>query len=138
MGPPGLNMQTTVWVLGLYFAAVLAVVAGMIGISYLLGQRHKDRATGEPYESGVLTTGSARVRFSVKFYLVALLFVVFDLETVFIVAWAVAFRQLGWGGYAAIVVFIAVLFVALVYLWRLGALDFGPANRKRKGKLPSQ
>lgn len=125
--------SATLWPLVLYFGAVLIVIGGMLGVSYLLGQRHKDRSTAVPYESGVTPTGSARIRFSVNFYLVAILFVIFDLEAVFIFAWAVAFRQLGWVGYAGLLVFVLVLVVALVYEWRLGALDWGsPRQLKQK------
>lgn len=113
--------------MAVYFAAVILVVASMIALSHFLGQRHWERATGEPYESGIPLTGSARVRLSAKFYLVAMLFVIFDLEAVFIFAWAAAARESGWSGYAAMVVFIVVLVAALVYEWRLGALDW--ANR---------
>ncbi len=111
------------WPLIVYCGAVLAVIGGMLGISFVLGQRHQERATNIPYESGVASTGSARVRFSPTFFLMAIFFVVFDLESVFIVSWAVAARELGWLGYAEICVFIAVLFAALVYLWREGALE---------------
>lgn len=129
-------METTVaktvalWPLAVYFAAVLVVVAGMLGLSYVLGERHKERATGEPYESGIVSTGSARLRLSAKFYLVAMLFVIFDLEAVFIFAWAVALRELGWIGYAEVIVFIGILLAALIYLWRVGALDWGTPGRK--------
>ncbi|HEY9436261.1 MAG TPA: NADH-quinone oxidoreductase subunit A [Blastocatellia bacterium] len=102
----------------------------MLALSYLLGQRHRARATGEPYESGVVSTGSARLRFSAQFYLVAMLFVIFDLEAVFIFAWAVAFREVGWTGYAGVLAFIGVLVAALIYEWRLGALDWGSKGRK--------
>jgi len=81
----------------------------------------------------MVPTGSARLRFSADFYLVAMLFVIFDLESVFIIAWAVAARELRWLGYAAIVAFIGVLLVSLAYLWRVGALDWGPLNRKPRG-----
>ncbi len=113
------------WPLVVYFAAVILLAAGMLAVSYLLGQRHMGRATGEPYESGVVSTGSARLRFPAQFYLVAMLFVIFDLEAVFIFAWAIAFRELGWAGYAGVLVFIGVLVAALIYAWRLGALDWG-------------
>ncbi len=113
------------WTLGIYSFLVLIVVAGMLVLSYLLGQRHDDRATGSPYECGILSEGSARVRLSAKFYLVAMFFVIFDLEAVFILAWSVAGRELGWSGYWEILIFIVVLFVTLLYLWRLGALDWG-------------
>jgi len=98
----------------------------MTAISYLLGQRHTSKATVQPFESGIVTVGYARLRFPVKFYLVAMFFVIFDLETVFIFAWAIAFRDVGWVGYIDMLVFVGVLVAALVYLWRLGALDWGP------------
>ncbi len=113
------------WPLAVYAAAVIVLVAGMLGVSYVLGQRHHERETGDPYESGIVSTGSARVRLSVKFYLVAMFFVIFDLEAVFLFAWAVAARELGWAGYAEALVFIGILVAALVYLWRSGALDWG-------------
>lgn len=119
---------TTLWPLAVYFAAVIALAAGMIGLSYILGQRHRDRQTGEPYESGIVSTGSARMRFDAKFYLMAMFFVIFDLESMFILAWAVAARQAGWSGYIEILIFVGVLVAALVYLWRIGALDW---NRRK-------
>jgi NADH-quinone oxidoreductase subunit A len=115
----------SVWPIAIYFIAVLLLVSGMMIMSYILGQRHSERATGQPYESGIAPTGEARLRFDVKFYLVAMIFVIFDLETVFIFAWSAAIRDLGWAGYVEILVFIGVLFVALVYLWRMGVLDWG-------------
>jgi NADH-quinone oxidoreductase subunit A len=118
------------WPLAAYFGLVLVVVLGMLGISYVLGEKHEERATGQPYESGILTTGTARVRLSVKFYLVAMFFVIFDLEAVFLFSWAVAAIELGWAGYAEAVIFIAILVAALIYLWRLGALDWGTDRRK--------
>ena len=116
--------ETRLWPLVVYFAAVIVVTAGMIALSFLLGQRHSEAETGKPYESGILATGSARMRVSVKFYLVAMFFVIFDLESVFIFAWAVSVRQVGWAGYVEVLVFVGVLVAALAYLWRLGALDW--------------
>jgi NADH-quinone oxidoreductase subunit A len=116
------------WPLALYFAAVIIVVVGMLGLSFVLGERHKEQATGEPYESGISPTGSARVRLSVKFYLVAVFFLIFDLEAAFIYAWAVALHEVGWTGYIEVLVFIGVLLVALIYLWRVGALDWTSAR----------
>jgi NADH-quinone oxidoreductase subunit A len=118
------------WPLAVYCLAVVAVAAGMIVVSWLLGQRHQDRTTGEPYESGILSTGSARLRLSVNFYLVAMFFVIFDLESVFIFAWAICVRQAGWTGYIEIAIFIGILIAALLYLWREGALDWGTMRRK--------
>ncbi len=121
------------WPLAVYILAVVALAVVIIALSYVIGQRHSEKATGEPFESGILTTGSARLRFSAKFYLVAMFFVIFDLEAAFIFAWAVAVPELGWMGYIEVLVFIVVLIVALVYLWRLGALDWGPASRPGSG-----
>jgi NADH-quinone oxidoreductase subunit A len=95
----------------------------MIGGSYVLGSRHKERATNEPFESGIIPTGSARLRFDVRFYLIAVFFVIFDLEALFIFAWALDVRTLGRQGYFGILIFIGVLMAALVYLWRVGALE---------------
>ena len=124
------------WPIAVYFAAVLVLVSAMIGFSYLLGQRHKERVTGEPYESGMISTGSAGIRFDIRFYLVAMIFVIFDLEAVFIFAWAVALRELGWAGYLEALIFIGILLAALVYLWRLGALEWGTARIKRNSRSP--
>jgi NADH-quinone oxidoreductase subunit A len=112
-----------------YFVAVLLLVATMLGLSFVLGQRRANRATETPFESGVLSVGSSQVQLSAEFYLVAIFFVIFDLETVFIFAWAVAFFELGWEGFAAVVVFIAILGVALVYELSTGALDWGLKTR---------
>jgi NADH-quinone oxidoreductase subunit A len=80
----------------------------------------------------MVSTGSARTRLDVKFYLVAMLFVIFDLEAVFIFAWSVSLREVGWQGYIEILLFIAILLAALFYLWRLGALDWGPSKLKKE------
>lgn len=112
------------WPIVLYGAAVFLIVAVMLGLSSILGERHHEPDTGMPYEGGVASTGTARVPISVKFYLVAIVFVVFDLEAVFLYAWAVAVRELGWAGYLEVLVFVSVLVAALAYLWRLGALDW--------------
>jgi NADH-quinone oxidoreductase subunit A len=118
------------WPLAVYIALVGMLVVAMLSLSFVLGQRHKDRATGSPYESGILSEGSARVRFSAKFYLVAMFFVIFDLEAVFLFAWAVAVRETGWTGYAEVLLFITVLLATLAYLWRVGALDWRQGSRR--------
>ncbi len=125
--------STPVWPLLVYAVVVFVLVAAILGLSYILGQRHRERATGEPYESGIVSTGSARLRMDVRFYLVAVFFVVFDLEAAFLFVWAVALRDIGWPGYVEGLIFIAILFAALVYLWRLGALDWG--TNRRKGRV---
>ena len=83
----------------LYAVVAFGLVAAILVLSSLLGQRHRERATGQPYESGIVPTGSARIRFPSHFYLVAMLFVIFDLEAVFLVAWAAAARDLRAAGY---------------------------------------
>lgn len=118
------------WPLVVFFIAALVVPAGMIVLSHVLGQRHNEHATGSPYEAGIVSEGSAEARFSIKFYLVAMFFVVFDLESVFIFSWAVAVRESGWAGYLEILFFTVILVATLVYLWRLGALDWGPRTRR--------
>ncbi len=115
-----------VWPLGAYFLVVVALAALLVTASHLLGERHRAPARGAPYESGIVSQGSARVRLSVEFYLVAAFFVVFDVEAVFVFAWAVAGRALGWGAFVELLVFVGVLLAALAYLWRSGGLDFSP------------
>ena len=123
--------EASLWPFLVYVAAVLLLVATMLGLSWLLGQRRANRATNMPFESGVLSVGSPQIHISVEFYLVAIFFVIFDLETAFVVAWAVAARELGWPGYVELVIFISVLLAALVYLRATGAIDWRTARQKR-------
>jgi NADH-quinone oxidoreductase subunit A len=125
----------TVWPMVFYFIAVILLVGGMLAVSFVLGERHREPATGAPYESGILSRGSAHLRLSAKFHLVAMLFVIFDLEAVFIILWAIAGRELGWAGYGEMLVFIGVLAAALGYLWRTGALDWFPAGPRAEENL---
>lgn len=120
-----MSFASELWPLAVYFIAVIILMGIILVLSYILGERHKERATDEPYEAGAPIIGSARQRLNARFYLVAMFFVIFDLEAVFIIAWALAARPLGWAGYIEILIFIGVLMAALVYLWRLGALDWG-------------
>ena len=122
--------ENVVWPLLIYAGAVLLVVVMMLGLSYFLGQRTKDHSRNEPYESGIESTGSARLRFPARFYLIAMFFVLFDIESVFIISWAIAFRELGWTGYASIVLFVLILFVVLLFEWRTGALDFETTGKQ--------
>ena len=125
------------WPMAVYFIAVVSLVAAMLGLSYFLGQRHRERSTNEPYESGIIPTGPSQARIHVRFYLVAMLFVIFDVEAVFVFAWAAALREAGWAGYIEMLIFIFILFAALFYLWRMGALDWGTEGLKKikiKGK----
>jgi NADH-quinone oxidoreductase subunit A len=122
----------TVWPAALYAALVLVVAALILTLSWLLGERQSHGSEAEQYESGIKPAGPLPRRLSVEFYQIALFFVIFDLEAVFIFAWAVSARQLGWLGYLELLVFVLLLFAGLVYLWRVGALDWGPAGRRRR------
>jgi NADH-quinone oxidoreductase subunit A len=125
-----LNQNAHLWPLLLYAALVVILLAVILSLSYILGQRHHERSTDLPYEGGIEQTGSARLRFSAQFYLVAMLFVIFDVEAVFIMLWALGFYQLGWPGYLGVALFIVQLVVVLIYEWGIGALDFGPDGLK--------
>jgi len=120
---------STLWPILVYAAFVIFMAAAMIIISHLLGERHQERLTGEPYESGVPVTSSARLRFTSQFYLIAMFFVIFDLDAAFIIAWAISFREVGWAGYIGIAVFIGILLALLIYEWRIGALNYGPVGK---------
>ncbi len=124
------------WPLVLYFVLVILLVVGMLVASALLGERHDEPATDAPYEGGIMSEGSARVRLSARFYLIAMFFVIFDLESVFLFSWAVAARELGWAAYVEALVFTFVLVAALVYLWRVGALDWSPGSIKKADEQP--
>ena len=126
-----LTLQAIVfWPFLIYAALALLLVGIMISLSWVLGERHKEKLTNEPYESGIPPTGNARLRFSSHFYLIAMFFVIFDLDAAFIMAWAVSFRELGLAGYLGVLVFILLFVVVLVYELGIGALNFGPDGKK--------
>jgi NADH-quinone oxidoreductase subunit A len=133
-----MSFVTELWPLGAYFVAVIILMVIILALSSVLGERHKERATDEPYEAGAPIIESARQRLNARFYLVAMFFVIFDLEAVFIIAWALAVRPLGWAGYIEILIFIGVLMAALVYLWRLGALDWGSQTSEIRKRIRSR
>ena len=110
--------------LGVGFAAV------MIGLSVLLGPKNPTPEKLAPYECGMPAVGDARERHSVKFYLVAMIFLLFDIEIAFLYPWVLSLRDLGWFGYTQIVTFFLILLVGYVYVWRKGVLDWGPAKRQ--------
>ena len=124
------------WAFTAFLIGVFGLCAFMLGASSLLGSRAWGRSKNEPFESGIVSTGSSRLRLSAKFYLVAMLFVIFDVEALFLFAWAVSVRESGWAGLIEATVFIAILLAGLVYLWRIGALDWAPTGRReRQAKL---
>lgn len=107
-----------------YFVLVVGFSLFALGLSHIIGKRTFSREKLMPYECGVDPIGSARIRFSIKFYLIAMLFIVFDIEAVFLYAFAVIFKELKWLGLIEIGIFILVLVVGLAYAWGKGALEW--------------
>lgn len=112
------------WPLLAYSVIVVVLICGLLVASALLGQKRKDHATHDVYESGVEGVGSAQFKISIPFYLTAILFIIFDLEAAFLFAWAISIREAGWVGFVEVFIFIFILVAGLVYLWRSGALDW--------------
>jgi NADH-quinone oxidoreductase subunit A len=110
----------------------LLVAGGMIGASALIGHKVKDRVKDSPYESGMEPVGSARERFSVKFYLVAMLFIVFDIEAIFLYPWAVVYRELKLFAFAEMLLFIVLVLCGFFYIWKKGVLDWSKEDREEE------
>ncbi len=110
--------------LALYTFAVLVLIGAILFLTSWLGEKKQTAEKQRPYECGIIPTGLARFRYPVPFYLVALFFLIFDVEAAFIFAWAVAFDELGWMGWFRITFFILVLLLSLFYIWKKGALDW--------------
>ncbi len=106
----------------LLLALSVAQAVMMVMMSHMASPTRRTPAKSSPYESGIVPLGDTRARFSVKFYLVAILFIVFDIETIFLIPWAVIFRDLGLFGLIEVLIFVLVLAVGLVYAWKKGAL----------------
>ncbi len=120
-----LNQSHSYWlVMALFFGLVLVVGLTMVLLPALFRPSAPNPVKSMPYESGMPPIGAAQQRFTVRYYVVAMLFVVFDIEAVFFYPWAVAFNQIGWYGLVEMVLFIALLLVAYLYAWRKGALDW--------------
>ena len=117
------------WAFTVYVIGAICICLTMIGLAALLGGRAYGRAKNKPFESGVDSVGNARLRFSAKFYLVAMFFVIFDVEALYLFAWSVSVRESGWVGFIEATIFITLLLVGLLYLWRIGALDWAPKKR---------
>ncbi len=120
--------------LALYAGIALFLVGVLLLLAWALGHKTRNEVKQQPYESGIAPTGAARLGEPVPFYLVAIFFIVFDVEIVFVVSWAVAYDLLGWAGFAQMSFFIFMLFLGLVYLWKAGGLDWGPSSMRRKQK----
>jgi NADH-quinone oxidoreductase subunit A len=104
--------------------AAAAISAVLIALSSLVGPKKPDPRKLAPYECGMTPIGGARVRFSVKFYLVAMLFILFDVEAIFLYPWAVVHRHLGWFGLAEMAIFILILVLGYIYIWKRGAFEW--------------
>lgn len=124
------------WAFAVYVVGAICICLTMIGVAALLGGRAYGRAKNKPFESGVDSVGNARLRFSAKFYLVAMFFVIFDVEALYLFAWSVSVRESGWVGFIEATIFITLLLVGLLYLWRIGALDWAPKKRVLTDKKP--
>lgn len=124
--PPTVSFLT----LGAYTLIAVGLIGVLLFLSWFLGQRTTSKIKNEPYESGVSPTGQAHLGEPVPFYLVAIFFIVFDVEMVFVVSWAVAYDLLGWAGYLQITFFILILFLGLLWLWKMGGLDWGPQPKR--------
>ena len=115
----------------MHFAIALGLAVAIVTLSYFIGQHKPNRAKVSPYECGVQPIGDAQGRFSVKFYLVGMLFILFDVEAVFLYPWAVILRELKMFGVWEMMVYIAIVLVGLFYVWKKGILDWGPHHPRR-------
>ncbi len=108
----------------LQFLVVIALGAGMLGLSALIGVKRPSREKLSPYECGMPPVGNTRERFSVSFYLIGMLFILFDVEAVFLYPWAVVYKSLKWFGFAEMFLYIVILLAGYIYIWKKGALDW--------------
>lgn len=106
----------------------MALAAGLLTVSFVLGKRVRNRVKDTPYESGINPTGDARGRFSVKFYLVAMLFILFDIEAIFLYPWVVVYRDLKMFGFVEMLVFVILILSGFFYIWKKGALDWSASD----------
>src|SRR6266581_2563998 len=112
----------------LQVAIAMAVATLMLGLSYLLGKKIRNRVKDMPYESGIVPTGDARQRFSVKFYLVGMLFILFDIEAIFLYPWVVVYRELKMFAFVEMLIFVVLILSGFFYIWKKGALDWSGAD----------
>lgn len=124
------------WAFAGFILGTLSLCIFMLTSGYLLGGRTQTDSKNVPFESGINSLGTARLRFSAKFYLVAMLFVIFDLETLYLYAWAIAIREVGWIGFIEAIIFIFILLAGLLYLVNVGAFNWTPerSQRLRRGR----
>ena len=132
-------VDDAIWQICVYGICVGVVIAVMLGLPPLLGERHwrkperqSESATAIPYECGIRPTGSAQVRPPVQYYLIAMFFVIFDVEAAYLYAWAVAVPETGWLGFIEVTIFVSILLASLAYLWLTGALDWHAHSQRRR------
>ena len=118
--------------LGIYAGMALLIVACLLFLAAVPGRKTRSLVKDQPYESGILPSRPAKLREPVPFYLVAIFFVIFDVEVIFIASWAVAYDLLGWAGFVNIAAFILILFLGLIHLWKVGGLEWGGSSRRLK------
>jgi NADH-quinone oxidoreductase subunit A len=106
----------------------MALAGGLLTVSYLLGKKVRNRVKDMPYESGITPTGDARSRFSVKFYLVGMLFILFDIEAIFLYPWVVVYRELKMFAFVEMLVFVILILSGFFYIWKKGALDWAASD----------
>jgi NADH-quinone oxidoreductase subunit A len=122
--------EPNVFSLAIFGLVVLVLIAFLLFVASWLGEKKPTQEKLRPYESGIIPTGTARLRYPVPFYLVAIFFLLFDIEGAFIFSWAIACKDLGWSGWLQISFFIIMLLIGLVYIWRRGGLEWGPTLKK--------
>ena len=115
----------------LHFIIATFIAVAIVTLSWLIGQHKPNRAKLSPYECGVPPVGDAQERFSVKFYMVGMLFILFDVEAVFLYPWAVILRELKMFGFWEMIVYIGIFLVGLFYVWKKGVLDWGVRSARR-------
>jgi NADH-quinone oxidoreductase subunit A len=122
--------QPGVFSLVVFGLMIVVLIALLLFVASWLGEKTSNSEKLRPYESGVIPTGSARLWYPVPFYLVAIFFLIFDVEGAYIFSWAIAWESLGWSGWIQIVFFIGVLILGLVYIWKKRGLEWGPKGKK--------
>lgn len=123
------NQVNEIWPIAAYFIILIAMLIFMMILSYFLGPKTASRAKNIPYESGIVSIDNNKTRFGNHFFLYAIFFVIFDLETIFLFAWVIAFDEVGWLGFIEASIFIFVLLAALIYLIRIGALELNKRHQ---------
>ena len=118
------------WAFAVFLIVAIGLCCAMLAGAWFLGGKARGRYTNTPFESGAASVGTAKLRMSAKFYLVAMFFVIFDVEALYLYAWSTAIRESGWIGFIEAAIFILVLLAGLVYLARIRALDWAPAPRR--------